>query len=219
MVELDPCRPLRPRRRTGARTPARRARRRTSRDAAVARRSRPRPPGARSAYSRIVSSIRKRSSPIGFRRLESTSAARPSRSASHTSSAASSGKLPAKTASRAKRSFARRVEEVVAPLDRRAQRALTLGRVTRAAREERESRVEALEEPFWTEKLRASRCELDRERQPVESAADRVDRGIAHDLPPDCARALDEEALPRRRQRAGRAGTRAPRLHAEASGS
>ena len=58
------------------------------------------------AYSRIVSSIRKRSSATGFSRLRSTSADKASRSASQTSSEAPSGKLPRKTERRAKRRLA-----------------------------------------------------------------------------------------------------------------
>ena len=94
----------RPRLRTAPRTPARPDRRRSRRAAHGARRSRRMPSSRSSAYSRIVSSIRKRSSPTGFSRLESTSVARVSRSAAQTSSAAVNGKLPAKTDSEAKSS-------------------------------------------------------------------------------------------------------------------
>ena len=99
----------------------------------------------------------------------------------------------AKTESRAKSSWTARIEQVVAPLDRRAQRALALGRVARAARQERESRVEALEEPLGSEELRPRGRELDREREAVEAAADRLDRGVGCELAPDGTRPLDEE--------------------------
>ena len=117
----------------------------------------------------------------------------PSRSALETSSAAASGKLPAKTASRAKSSWLARIEQVVAPLDRRAQRALALGHIARAAGQERENRVEALEEQLGREELRPGGGELDREREAVEAAADRLDRRVGCELPPDGTRTLDEE--------------------------
>ena len=55
--------------------------------------------------------------------------------------AASRSKLPAKTASARKSALLVVVEELVAPLDRRAQRPLPLGRVPRAAGEERRARA------------------------------------------------------------------------------
>ncbi len=112
---------------------------------------------------------------------------------SQTSSAASSGKLPAKTESAAKSCSGVVVEQVVAPLDRGAQRALALGGVTRAARQQRERRVEALEEPLGSEKLRTRGGELDRERESVEPAADRLDGRVGRELPPDRTGPLDEE--------------------------
>ena len=56
-----------------------------------------------SAYSRIVSSMRKRSSPIGFRRLSRRAQRGSSSSASQTSSAASSGKRSREDRERARR--------------------------------------------------------------------------------------------------------------------
>ena len=125
--------------------PARRARRRTSRAAAGAPRPRPSLELSR-AYSRIVSSIRKRSSPIGFRRLESTSAARRSRSALADLLRGLEREAPGEDREPLKELLGRSLEQVVAPLDRRAQRALALGSVTRAACQQRESRVEPLEQ-------------------------------------------------------------------------
>src|SRR5207237_2082432 len=60
-------------------------------------------------------------------------------------------------------------------------------------RQDREGRVEAPEEPLRREKLRSSRCELDREWEPVEPPANRLDRGVGRELPPDRTGALDEE--------------------------
>ena len=80
------------------------------------------------AYSRIVSSMRKRGSPSGRsswrRRLFSRSASSSSSLASQTASAASSVQPPAKTASRANRRLLVVVEQLVAPVDRAAQRLL-----------------------------------------------------------------------------------------------
>ena len=90
--------------------------------------------------------------------------------------------------------FAPRVEQVVAPLDRGAQRALALGRVARTTCQQRESRVEALEQELGSEEPRPRRRELDRERKPVQAAADRLDGGVRCELSPDRASSFDEES-------------------------
>ena len=64
------------------------------------------------------------------------------------------------------------LEQLVRPFDRCAQRALAVRRVARAAREERESLLEPLEQLARGKGLHASRGELERERQVVEAAAD-----------------------------------------------
>ena len=96
------------------------------------------------ANSRMVSSIQNRGSPSESarwrRRLFSTSESRPSRrsgpsdpSGSQTASAASRRQPPTNTPSRAKSSFSPFEQEVVAPLDRAAERPLALVEVLRAA--------------------------------------------------------------------------------------
>ena len=80
------------------------------------------------------------------------------------------------------------VEEFHAPLDRRAQRALTLGDVTRAARQQRESLLEPRENRGRREDRRLRRGELDRQRQAVELAADLRDLWRCNSL-----RSLDEQ--------------------------
>src|SRR5436190_9173800 len=64
----------------------------------------------------------------------------------------------------------RLVKELVAPLDRRAQRPLALRRVSSAAREDRQRALEALEQLVGREQARARRGELDRKREPVQAA-------------------------------------------------
>ncbi len=86
-----------------------------------------------------------------------------------------------------------RVEEVVAPLDRRAERALALRRVAGAAGQQGKSRVEALEEGVHAEQLRARRRQLDRQGKPVEPKADGFHRRIGRELLPDRSRALHEQ--------------------------
>ena len=70
----------------------------------------------------------------------------------------------------------RLVEEAVAPVDRRAQRALALGKIRRAPREQRQALAEPLGRALGPEHAHSRRGELDREREPVERAADPGDR-------------------------------------------
>ena len=60
-------------------------------------------------------------------------------------------------------------QQCVAPVDRRRERPVPLGRVLRAGAEQVETRAEAREQVLRREQLRARRRELDRERQPVEA--------------------------------------------------
>ena len=94
---------------------------------------------------------------------------------------------------------ARLVEQLVAPLDRRAEGALALGRVAGAVGQERQRPLEPCEQRPGREKPRASSRELDRQRQAVESLAYRLNRCVRLDLPADQSGTLDEE-----RDRTGR---------------
>ena len=91
----------------------------------------------------------------------------------------------------------RRIEEVVAPLDRAAERALPVGQITGACREEVKGRAQPLQDRLGRKDLDARRGELDGERQAVEPRADLGDgarvRGRDAEvwLDRDCA--LDEE--------------------------
>ena len=69
-----------------------------------------------------------------------------------------------------------RIQQVVAPVDRRAQRALALREIRRAAREQGEGLAEALRRSFRPQDTDAGCGQLDRERETVESAADARDR-------------------------------------------
>ena len=88
-----------------------------------------------------------------------------------------------------------RLEQLVAPLDRRAQRALARRGVARGAGEERQAPVEPGEQLLRIEQREARRRELDRERKPVEPAADLADCRRRAERGGDRARALDEEDL------------------------
>jgi hypothetical protein len=66
-------------------------------------------------------------------------------------------------------------QELVAPLDRRAQRPLALRQVTRARGEELEAVPEPLEDLPRRQHLHTRRGELERQRQPVETARDVAD--------------------------------------------
>jgi hypothetical protein len=121
-------------------------------------------------YSRIVSSIPKRS-PSRWTRLWATSEASVSSSAPQTSSAASSVKPPAKTPSRAEELFLAVVEEVVAPGERVAQRLLPRGKVACAAGQKLQALAEPLQHRFGREQRDPRRRQLERERQPVEAYA------------------------------------------------
>ena len=79
---------------------------------------------------------------------------------------------PAKTARRAKSVCSLGAEQVVAPVDRRAQRLLAGRQVARPGAEEVEALLEPGEQRLGREQLRASGRELDRERQAVEADAD-----------------------------------------------
>ena len=70
-------------------------------------------------------------------------------------------------------------EEVVAPRDRRLERALALGQIACAAREKQQSLAEALENVSQGEHLDPHGREFERKRKVVETAADLGDRIIS----------------------------------------
>ena len=100
-----------------------------------------------------------RPSAVCRRRLLSTSDVSVSRSASQTSSVASTSKLPAKTASRRNSCFSSSL----------------LGRVAGAPAQERQALLQALEQLRRVQHLRPRGGELDRERQVVQPSADLAD--------------------------------------------
>ena len=99
------------------------------------------------------------------------------------------------------------VEQLVAPLDRAAERALALGQVSRAAGEEPQPLLEPLEDLRRRERLHARGGQLERERQVVEPPADLGDGLVG----------LEARARPRGRAR-GRS-RRPPRARAAAPGT
>ena len=86
-------------------------------------------------------------------------------------------------------------QALVAPVDRRTERALALGKVDRPLHLEREPLAERTQDLRGREDDEPRRDELDRERQPVEPAADLVDRRERVGWRIDAARGreLDEE--------------------------
>ena len=95
-------------------------------------------------------------------------------------SAASTVAPPAKTAKRAKHACSSSLEQLVAPVDRRAQRLLARGRVARARAERAERRVQAFGDLAGRQQPAARGRQLDRQRQPVDAPADLRDRrGVA----------------------------------------
>ena len=113
-----------------------------------------------------------------------------SRSVSQTSSAASSVQPPAKDRrGGANAACSSRVEQLVAPLDRRAQRLLALGRVARAAGEQSAGGSPSRSSSCSGGSATGSRRrELDREREAVEAPAD-LDDGSSGGSPAHRARA------------------------------
>ena len=100
-----------------------------------------------------------------------------------------------------------RLEQVVAPVDRVAERALPRRQVVGAAGEQVEPLLEPAEDRLRREQLHARGRELDREREPVEAAADPGHRGrvLVRELEArlDRLRPVDEELDGRRaRERA-----------------
>ncbi|HEX6583082.1 MAG TPA: hypothetical protein VF056_05720 [Thermoleophilaceae bacterium] len=84
-------------------------------------------------------------------------------------------------------------EELVAPLDGPAQRALALGRVMRAGRQQVEATTEALEDLPRCEHLDASGSKLERERKAVEPLCDLTHRRVRLEAGLQLARALREQ--------------------------
>ena len=120
-----------------------------------------------------------------------------SRSASAIDSAAPRRKPPGEDAQACQHLLLIRVEQVEAPVERRAQRLLPLGPVACAAAEELEPLPEAREQRLRRQQLDPGRGELDRERQPVEPDAELRDRRrvlVRHgEARRDRARSLEEE--------------------------
>ena len=159
--------------------------------------------------------------------LLSTSVDRPVRSASppQTASAAASVQPPCEDGEAREERLLVGAEQVVAPVDRRAERLLARGQVARAAGEEVEALLEPGEQRLRGEQLGARGGELDREREAVEADADLGDRGrvrVRHgEVGLDGAGALDEERdrLVLRERRDRRAGARGRAGRAAAPGT
>ena len=90
-------------------------------------------------------------------------------------------------------------KEVVAPFDRRAQRALARGCISTSRRQQRQPRVEACEQRVGIERTQTRRRELERERQAIETCANLDRRRGRLEARSDGTRAL-------RQQLDGRAG-------------
>ena len=100
-----------------------------------------------------------------------------------------------------------RIEQVVAPRDRGAQRSLPVRCVAGAAGEQRQPPVEPGQQLVRLEERDPGRRELDRERQPVQSSADLGYRFRRAEPGRDRLRALNEERSRRRVRKAARPGT------------
>src|SRR5207248_1993358 len=83
-----------------------------------------------------------------------------------------------------------RIEEVVAPLDRGAERLLALGRFARSAGEQRQPLLEPRQQLIRRQDADAGGGKLDRERQSVEPAADLCDGIVRLEAAPDGGCAL-----------------------------
>ena len=70
---------------------------------------------------------------------------------------------------------------------------MTFGGVARATREQRQGAIEALQERLRAEELRACSGELDRQREAIQAAADRIDRRARCELSPDPAGSFQEQ--------------------------
>ena len=105
-------------------------------------------------------------------RLAPTSDASVSRSASQTAATLAPANPPANTARRAKIACSSSGEQPVAPVDRRAQRALTRRQVARPLARELERARHRFEQLARGVVARPRRRELDRERQTVEAPAE-----------------------------------------------
>ena len=102
-------------------------------------------------------------------------------------------KAPEKDRETREETFRAFVEEVVAPFDRRPERSLPFGGVARAAGEQRQSAIEALQERLRAEELRASSGQLDRQRQAVQAKTDGLDRWTGREVLSGPAGSLEEE--------------------------
>jgi hypothetical protein len=89
----------------------------------------------------------------------------------------------------------RRIEQLVAPFDRRAQRLLTRRHVTRPGCQQRQALLEPLQKFRKLENRHARSGELDREREPVEAVADLAHLGGRLEVRHHAAGAGGEEEL------------------------
>ena len=108
-------------------------------------------------------------------------------------------------------------EQLVAPVDRRAQRLLAGGRVAGAGAERAERGVQALGDLGGRQQPAAGGGQLDRQRQPVDAPADLRDRGgvaVARAQTRDRALARARRTARRRRRRPTSPGPRALRARA-----
>ncbi len=112
-----------------------------------------------------------------------------------------------------------RLEQLVAPADRRAQGSLPFRKVASALGRELEPVVERLDQLGRRQVGRAGGDELDRERQPVEATADLGDERPRWQRAAGGARTSEEELLRVGRRQGRQAGARAPRTRGGARGS
>ena len=148
-------------------------------------RARPTASRRSAAYWRMVSSRRKRWPGRADERLVDQSRQRGRRSGAgamappaHTSSAASSVKPPAKTRQAAEEHALLAGEQVVAPLDRGAQRLLARARRAAAGGEDVEAVAQPRRDLLQRQRGHARRGQLDGQRHAVQAPADLLDRRL-----------------------------------------
>ena len=126
------------------------------------------------AYARMVSSIASRVGPCASSRRTSRLLATSRSSVSRSAPVIALGRLDGRAAGEDGEAREARLlvgaEQVVAPVDRRAQRLLAGGRVARRRRRARRARLQARGDLARGEQPAARGRQLDRQRQPVERA-------------------------------------------------
>ena len=166
-------------------------------------------PAARSAYSRIVSSIPKRGSPAAMGSVrsrllfssDSTPATTSSSRSPATAFAPSNVKPPTKAPRLVKSACSSAAQEVVAPLDRGAQRPVPLGQAGAGlGLQDLEPHTETLEDVVRREQLDSGGGELERKREAVQTEAELGDRAGVElgevEVGPDVACASRRRAVP-----------------------